>query len=375
MKLGKLPRYARLFTADAVAMYTNIELDTALDNITKWLQLFKHKLPKSFPNHKLFLTVLKIVMSNSVFKFGDKYFIQEQGTAMGTPCAGDYANIHVGYRERTELLPTFEDIIELLKRFIDDKGGVWSDPLLPPNLTNKEEIEFFAHSPKWQKFVAALPGGGLEWTTLSPRREIIFLDLRISIKDGEIKVKTFQKEMNLHFYLSPSSEHSPDCLKGIITGSCIRFWGQNTIQDDYSNIVGEFYGQMRQRGWSHAKLIPEFESAAKRIEAREKFSSADLALQKRTREKESRDALFVHWDFHSQGISRKALRVLIDKSNILKLSGFKKLIIALHRPTNLRDMLMSNTFVDEVPAPNSTNQNDTANIGPIQQKYRYFHPR
>ena len=162
MKLGKLPRYARLFTVDAVAMYTNIELDTALDNITKWLLLYKHELPKSFPNHKLFLTVLKIVMSNSVFKFGDKYFIQEQGTAMGTPCAGDYANIHVGYRERTELLPTFEDIIELLKRFIDDKGGVWSDPLLPPNLTNKEEIEFFTHSPKWQKFVAALPGGGLE---------------------------------------------------------------------------------------------------------------------------------------------------------------------------------------------------------------------
>ena len=87
--LGKLPWYARLFTADAVAMYTNINLDDALKNIENWLKYFAHELPNSFPNQKLFLAVLKIVMSNSVFQFGEQYFLQTQGTAMGTPCAGD----------------------------------------------------------------------------------------------------------------------------------------------------------------------------------------------------------------------------------------------------------------------------------------------
>ena len=70
--LRKLPQYASLFTSDAVAMYTNIDLDTALNSIRQWLRLFAHKLPNSFPNQKLFLAVLKMFMSNSVFQFGNQ---------------------------------------------------------------------------------------------------------------------------------------------------------------------------------------------------------------------------------------------------------------------------------------------------------------
>ena len=62
------------------------------------------------------------------------------------------------------------------------------------------------------------------------------------------------------------------------------------------------------------------------------------------------------------------------KSNILKLSGFKNLIIALHRPTNLKDMLMSNTFVDYIPETIPTAQNPTNNIGPVQQNIGRFSP-
>ena len=38
-------------------------------------------------------------------------------------------------------------------------------------------------------------------------------------------------------------------------------------------------------------------------------------------------------------------------------------------------MLMSNTFVDAVPVPNSTSLNPTANIGPVQQSIGRFTPQ
>ena len=43
-------------------------------------------------------------MTRNVFQFGNRYFLQLTGTAMGTPCACVYATLYYSYWEETNLL-------------------------------------------------------------------------------------------------------------------------------------------------------------------------------------------------------------------------------------------------------------------------------
>ena len=84
-QLGILPPNARLFTADANSMYTNIDTDHAIEIITAWLKSID--LPDKFPFLEAVLDAMELVMRNNLFNWGDMFFLQLLGTAMGTSAA------------------------------------------------------------------------------------------------------------------------------------------------------------------------------------------------------------------------------------------------------------------------------------------------
>ena len=79
-----LPRNARLFTADAVSMYTNIPTHTALNLIGKYLDQYQRKYNNDYPKDAV-RAGLRLVMTMNIFTFGDLTLKQLNGTAMGTP--------------------------------------------------------------------------------------------------------------------------------------------------------------------------------------------------------------------------------------------------------------------------------------------------
>ena len=83
-KLPPLPPGAKLFIADAVSMYTNINTNHALSALKNFL---RHS-PLAFgaPVEAL-LAGLSLIMTHNVFAFDDTYWLQINGTAMGTPPA------------------------------------------------------------------------------------------------------------------------------------------------------------------------------------------------------------------------------------------------------------------------------------------------
>jgi hypothetical protein len=114
-----IPNCAKLFTTDATAMYTNITLEYGLEALGNLI-------PPHLPS-ALFLTTLEIVMSNNIFTFGDTFWRQLHGTAMGTPAAPLYSILSFGHHENTAILPKFTRNLFYYKRFIDDVFGIWVD--------------------------------------------------------------------------------------------------------------------------------------------------------------------------------------------------------------------------------------------------------
>ena len=89
-----LPTNARLFTADAVSMYTNIPTHTALNLIGNLTQ-YQRKHNNTYPQDAV-RAGLRLIMTLNIFTFGDLTFKQLNGTAMGTPPAPPYATIYYG---------------------------------------------------------------------------------------------------------------------------------------------------------------------------------------------------------------------------------------------------------------------------------------
>ena len=141
--------------------------------------------------------------------------------------------------------------------------------------------------------------------------------------------ESFQKELNLYLYIPSGSAHPPSCLKGLISGELRRYWIQNGVKD-FQEILAKFIHRLTLRGHKLEDLTQIFQQAAAQLELKQTNTNSASANNKNT--------LFIHWQFHPQGIQRRELRQLYN--NLLKPHlDFDKVTIAVSRPKNLRDLL------------------------------------
>lgn len=119
----KLRRGKKLFTSDAKAMFSNIDPLIGIRTISLHISEYSHELTLYFPTEAI-LSLLKLVMENSLFKFGKTFWLQVFGTAMGTPYASSYATIFFAYFEQKNILPTFHTNLPFYIQFIDGIFGI-----------------------------------------------------------------------------------------------------------------------------------------------------------------------------------------------------------------------------------------------------------
>jgi hypothetical protein len=118
-------------------------------------------------------------MRRNVFIFDDTNWLQEIGTAMGTPCACSYATLSYAFHDVQKNLAEFSKFRLMLKPFIDDMFGIW------------------IHGPgkKWEKLKKALEVfGQSKWICSELKDSVILLDLTLTINQkGTIETTTYIK--------------------------------------------------------------------------------------------------------------------------------------------------------------------------------------
>jgi len=325
--LGELPPTARLFTADAVSMYTNIDPDHAIQVIGEWFDMLLEKglLPPDFPLAAV-KEAMALVMRNNIFEWGNLYFLQLLGTAMGTSSACMWATIYFGVHESGKLIPTYNRHLLLFQRFIDDIIGIWIDN---------------GSVTAWESFKRETNDFGiLKWDFEDRARTVNFLDLTISIENNRITTKTYQKALNLYQYILPTSAHPPNMMEGIIYGLLRNYRRQNTNLEDYHNMAILLFKRHVARGWDRATMKGYILNADKKLNMPTPTTNAAAAIPM-AQVLSNRERLFIHMEYHPNDIPKKAVRALYEhycKSSFERL-GIQQLTIAYSRPPNIKDSI------------------------------------
>ena len=249
VQLGTLPPGSRLFTADATSMYTNIKTLQALNEIAQYIHQRSERF-SSIPAAAL-IEALAIIMRNNVFQFGDTFWHQLTGTAMGTPPAPTYANLFFAIHEN-RVLPKYPNNILIHKRYIDDIFGIW----VPSEDTVSDDE-------KWTNFKREIDDyHGLKWI-FSPRcKRVDFLDITISLDDNmKLTTTLFEKLLNLYLYIPPHSAHPPGVLTGLVIGNCHRILTLCSDEADKTFHLRRFFQRLKARGYTSATLLPLFHRA------------------------------------------------------------------------------------------------------------------
>jgi hypothetical protein len=319
---SSLPPGARLFSVDAIAMYSNIDTEHGIQVLTSWLRDYCADLPQCMPVDFIIKALAEIIRSN-IFQSGDTFWGQTGGCAMGTSATVNYAYLYVGLLELQRLIPRFKTCLPFFKRFIDDVIEVWL-PQPNDNLT-------------WNAFLHCLNRwGALRWTCDGHVDSLFFLDLGISIgPNRHLIFQTYQKPMNLYLYISPSSAHPDKMLRSLIFGRLQAYWLQNTHLSDIYGMAVLLARRRIARGYSYPTLNPLFAESAIRLQA-QLSQRPTLPPPPTDPNDPAKKPIIFHLKYHPRGIQRSQVRqVYLD--TLAQVLPNQTLILAVSRPRNLRD--------------------------------------
>ena len=336
VQLSPLPPGARLFTSDATSMYTNIRTGMAIIEIAQYIHQHDRRF-SCIPADAL-IDALTIVMRNNVFQFGDTFWHQQIGTAMGTPPAPTYANLFFAIHEN-KILPKYSSNLLCYKRYIDDIFGIW----IPSADVETDEEQ-------WKNFVNDINDyHGLKWI-FSPRcKKVNFLDITISIRNGNLLHTTlFEKSLNLYLYIPPHSAHPPGVLTGLVIGNCHRMHTLCSDSADKTFHLRQFMARLLARGYSHSVLRPLF------IRARHLALNPPAVTPTIDEAEDSKRRIFFHLEYHPDSPKSKELQSVwnntvinhpqsahlsLVENNEGMIVEVEQMTVAYSRPRNLGNLL------------------------------------
>ena len=199
--VGPKPDNALLVTLDVVALYPSIPIDRGLSA----LSLFLEEKHFDFKVRTGIVDLARLVLTLNFFEFNDVLYHQVSGTAIGTVMAVCYSIIYMHMFE-CNAISSYHIKPFLWLRYIDDIFGIW--------VHGEEELIRFID-------YLNLIDPNIRFTANFSSAKVNFLDVEVSLHDGEISTDLYVKPTDTHQYLLASSCH-PNHIKSSIAYSQAR---------------------------------------------------------------------------------------------------------------------------------------------------------
>lgn len=234
----------RVTTFDVTALYPSIDLERGLNSLRWFLDTicveFQDKALKD-----LIMVLARFVLTHCYItcpEVSKHPFHQLIGTAMGTPFAVVYANIHMIFIE-FDIVYNFKQCIQLYNRFLDDGICFW--------IGSDDDFETFSEA-----LGKVDPSIRMIWTKLTLRA--IYLDLSLQISQNSIEYEVYSKPGNAFAFLPLGSFHVRKTFPEFIK-TCLH--RGLTHSSDYSRWVPYcqlLYAKLRRRGYGDSFLTAVF---------------------------------------------------------------------------------------------------------------------
>lgn len=316
-----------LVTMDVTGLYTNIPHRGGIEAIGKFLS--DNGSDDDDTDSDDIQKMVDFILKHNYFEFDGKFYLQKQGTAMGTKMAPAYANVYMAVLEE-EFLERSEYKPSLYVRYIDDIFMIWEH--------GDEKLKAFHEAFNSQTET-------IKFTMEHSKVNLNFLDVSVSNEDGRLSTSIYRKPTDSFSYLKYESFHPQHIKQSIVFSQMLRFRRIISDEEVFDKEVLVLGQQFVRRGYP-PKLIKETIQKVKRK------SRDELLTQVKTSTKESRVPLVT--TYHpSTGPFVDSVRKEWDTLHIDPVLGRVVGAPPLHaqrQPANLRKMLVRSKM-PEPPKP------------------------
>ena len=320
--IKRLPHNAILVTMDVRSLYSNIKHHDGISALKKCLD---NRISKEPPTEVL-ITLMNHILTLNNFNFNGRHFLQIKGCAMGTVAAPSYATIYMGNFEETHIYPDIDNDCPFYARYIDDIFLIYTggekklDEFLKNINTKHDSIKF-----------------DYEKSTQS----VAFLDTLIYIDEKrQLQTTLYTKPTDTHNYLHFKSAHPRHLKESLPYSQALRLRRICSENNEFIRHSDKLKQQFTARGYSQTlvenqikKAIAIPREATLKLAKKEKINRIPFVTTFNNTLPPLAQIIRNRWDI---------LKLKPNLKDIFKEPG----MLAYRRPMNLKDMIGSNTILD-----------------------------
>lgn len=239
-------------TLDVTSLYTNIPHEGGLEALKFYLSEKEGNIPSDY-----ILDLTNLVLTKNYFLFEKKYYLQIQGTAMGTPLAPNYANLFMGKFELDYIYNNnpFRSYIKHWSRFIDDCFLIWTG--------NENQLNDF-----FDYVNSRMPS--ISFTMEKNKNTIHFLDVEITKKENKLNTTVYRKPTDKNTILSADSHHPLPLKKSLPVSQLHRLRRICDSEDEFDKQADSLLQRFQTRGYP-VNWLSEAYQKVKRLDRKQLF--------------------------------------------------------------------------------------------------------